>query len=99
MKIQAFQTGRTYAREGQRIAYAETTRDADEFLQLATVVFYDVDRGIDGQLTIAVAAGDPVTDRDVLNAYDRGGYSYSADRALVQDLKTAARAVAPLGKI
>jgi len=95
MKIHAFNTGRTYTREGQRIAYTETGRDADEFLQLATVAFYDVDRMVDGLLTVAVDAGAPVTDRAVLSAYDHGGYGYIADYALRDQLKAAAAAVAP----
>jgi len=97
MIIQAFNTGRTYTREGQRIAYTVVSRDADDFLQLATVAFYDVDRMVDGVLTIAVDPEAAVKDRDVLNAYDRGGYGYIADYALRDQLKTAAAAVAPVG--
>ncbi|WP_223448928.1 hypothetical protein [Pseudomonas sp. BF-R-19] len=45
--LHAFNTGRQYTAKGQRIAYIEVTRDADEFVPISQVVFYDMDRHID----------------------------------------------------
>jgi hypothetical protein len=91
--IRTFNTGRTYTPKGQRIAYAEISRDDDPHLPIATVVFYDVDRHIDGLLQVVAYPNEPVTQHALLQAYDHGGYVYSADRALLARLKAAAEAL------
>jgi hypothetical protein len=91
--IRAFNTGRTYTAKGQRIAYAEISRDDDPHLPLATVVFVDVDRHIDGLINVPAYPNEPVSNRALLHAYDHGGYVYSADRALLAQLKAAAEAL------
>jgi hypothetical protein len=91
--IRAFQTHRQYTAHGQRIAYAEISRDADEHVALAEVAFVDVDRGIDGVLRIAVLAGEAIEPRYVLDGYDHGGYGYSSDQAMKDALKAAALAL------
>lgn len=91
--IRAFNTGRTYTAKGQRIAYAEVSRDDDPHIPIARVVFYDVDRHIDGLVHIPVFPGEAINDRALLHAYDHGGYVYSDDRALLAQLKAAAEAL------
>ena len=66
--MKAFQTGRYYGQQGQRIAYT--------VLPNGMTAFNDIDRGIDGCFYL----GDTPTDSEVLNAYDKGGYSHTADR-------------------
>lgn len=90
MTIHTFNTGRMYTTEGQRIAYTETQGDD----MTATVVFYDYDRGVNGEVTLVR----PVTDARLLLAYDRSHYGYSSDYALLDQLKAAAAAVAPWSK-
>jgi len=91
--IRAFNTGRTYTAHGQRIAYAEISRDDHPHIPIAEVVFYDVDRHIDGQIKVVAFPHEPVNDHALLQAYDHGGYVYSADRELLAQLKAAAEAL------
>jgi hypothetical protein len=92
-----FNTGRGYTAQGQRIAFEviETYREArgttkgiEVTEDIASVVsFADVDRGIDGTVTI----WDEPKPSAVLAAYDRGGYGFDEDRERVKRLYDAAR--------
>lgn len=92
MTIKTFQTGRQYTSHGQRIAYQITQPDSgdDPFVQISTVAFYDVDRMIGGLVNVVHFDGQPVSDKDVLDAYDAGGYKWLSDRELEYQLIRAA---------
>ncbi len=95
MTIKTFQTGRQYTSHGQRIAYQVTQPDSgdDPFVQISTVAFYDVDRMIGGLVNVVHFDGKPVSDKDVLDAYDAGGYKWNSDQALESQLRIAAAAL------
>jgi hypothetical protein len=73
----AFNTRRMYTEAGQRIGWVITKivydPDYDDgVFDIHEVVFYDIDRGINGLVAIFGA----VTNQKVLQAYDEGGYGY-----------------------
>lgn len=68
MRIHAFNTGRGYTPQGQRIAW-QIIKVA---LGAIDVAFVDADRQIDGVVTLE---GIEPTNARVLAAYDRGGYT------------------------
>jgi hypothetical protein len=88
--IHAFNTGRGYSVNGQRIAWA--------VLSTGNVAMLDIDRGIDYVLLFN-GQGDTATNREVLNRYDsnntaRWNAAESKEaRALEPALKAAALAV------
>lgn len=89
--IHAFNTGRTYTAQGQRIAYVEISRTTDEVnTAVVEVAFFDADRQVDGVLTLWLFDFEVPSDYAVLNAYDQGGYRYNHDQAQRDALKAAA---------
>lgn len=96
--IHAFQTGRQYTAQGQRIAYVEVGRNTDDFGALVEVAFYDIDRGIDGRLKVWASTGEVVTNAAVLQSYDLCAYVWNPDYALKDRLHHAALALPRLGQ-
>lgn len=82
--IRAFQTGRTYTKEGQRIAWAVTCVFDDGWSEVS---FYDLDRFIEGR-SVLPKAPEAVTDADVLFLYDHNAYRGYIENP---DLKLALR--------
>ena len=86
-----FNTGREYTAQGQRIVA--------RLLDDGSIVFLDIDRGIDG--VIAPAQGltredvkDPFFNRaSVMDAYDNGNYNWGAQRELLAELETIAKSI------
>jgi hypothetical protein len=72
MTIQAiaFNTGRGYSREGQRIVAKLLSIDADEHMPSYRFAFADLDRGIYGRAT----AWGSFDQKTIMAAYDAGGY-------------------------
>ena len=96
-EIHAFQTGRRYRKEGQRIAWQIFTSETDEDGCIIYVIsFADADRNIDGVVRIKVGHSDiPLRNSDILDAYDSGGYGYDDDRDRTSSLYRAALSDAP----
>lgn len=91
--IKAFQTGRQYTREGQRIAWAVTNLFEDGWCE---VTFHDLDRCVEGR-SVLPKAPEAVTDADVLLLYDHGAYrGYIENPTLKLALRDAAKAVPAL---
>lgn len=93
MTIKTFNTGRRYTEDGQRIAYTVIDRTPDDIIpeeSWHTVSFADFDRMIDGTVRILEDHNGYPTPRQVLQAYDAGGYGYDNDRARVNKLHSAA---------
>lgn len=63
IEFAVIQTGRPYTEYGQRIYYCN---------MFTGVYFYDVDRRIEGVVESSV----PLSEHDVLRAYDTGNYRY-----------------------
>lgn len=62
MRIQTFNTGRTYTDHGQRIAFTQIDNHC---------IFVDVDRGLDGHFEVDFfGIGDPATQAMVMSRYD-----------------------------
>ncbi len=79
----AFNSGRGYTEHGQRIGWciAAVERDPEfdsDLFDLYTVVFYDLDRTINGVITVM----GEVTPVSVMREYDRGQYGYPDTEAL-----------------
>ena len=91
--INTFNTGRKYTATGQRIAWTIISSVPDDIVDWESwfrVSFVDVDRMIDGVVTILADTKSKPTNADVLAAYDRGGYGYDDDRNRVRRLTNAA---------
>lgn len=84
--IKAWNTGRRYTAEGQRIAYMELACTGNEGQTLTA--FYDIDRQVHGVLLVPK----PATPFGVLDAYDRS--DYQRQYWLTQDQLDAMKAVA-----
>lgn len=69
--VHGFNTGRGYAKDGQRINWA-IVEDGGK----RVVAFIDHARGIDQVIDLHVGNLDLITDRWVLNAYDNYHYHY-----------------------
>lgn len=83
--IQAFQTGRSYTKEGQRIAWAVTYVFDDGWCEVS---FYDLDRFIEGR-SVLPKAPEAVTDADVLFLYDQATLALSKNgSAMCSQLKS-----------
>jgi hypothetical protein len=78
-----FNTGRLYTEHGQRIGAKQ--------LEDKTIVFTDIDRGIDAVITAQIK----FTPREILKAYDLGGsVSYFIhDREVLKELRAGAEDV------
>ena len=87
--IIAWQTGRFYSKEGQRVAAA--------FTDDGRIVFLDYDRGIDGEMPIPSRFFNGAKDispqvRDyIMHEYDYGRYTHTNDRELVKCLGLVAK--------
>lgn len=66
----AFNTGRQYSREGQRIVAKVTAIEPDDHLPTYRFVFADLDRGIYGR---AICFGS-FDQNQIMAAYDSGNY-------------------------
>ena len=92
MTILKFNTGREYAKNGQRIAAS--------LLDNGTIVFVDIDRRIDGVISPGALTRDDVlafgyfTQRGVMESYDKNEYGNDLiDRALLAQLRDAAASI------
>ncbi len=66
-EIKVFQTGRHYSEKGQRIAYVyDDSKHA--------IYFYDIDRGIDGTITVYNYREDKLNKDFLMYNYDYGNY-------------------------
>lgn len=81
-KVRAFNTGRLYAADGQRISWA-VFRDVNT--HKTVVVFIDHSRMVDGVIDLHFGNLDLVNDGWVLRAYDDHHYHYSG--GLVMQLR------------
>jgi hypothetical protein len=71
-EIKVFQTGRYYSEKGQRIAYVYND-------DKHALYFYDVDRGIDGTITVYNYKEDSLSKEFLMYNYDRGNYMCMID--------------------
>ena len=86
--INTFNTGRGYTAHGQRIAWCVIGRSVANGIPTTRVSFVDIDRNIDG--VVSIFECERPTNRQVLRAYDRGGYTLDLNRERVASLEHAA---------
>jgi hypothetical protein len=77
MNTIAFNTARTYSKDGQRIAARIIESDPAEFGDCSIIAMVDIDRGIKN---VYLMFGD-LTERNVMEAYDAGMYAHHFDVA------------------
>ena len=77
-QIKAFNTGRSYTKQGQRIAFVEIRREESFGVWFAEVAFVDTDRMINGVYHLAMLnESEPVKASMLLAAYDSTAQRYA----------------------
>lgn len=94
-QIKAFNTGRPYTKQGQRIAFVEIKREEDFGMWWAEVAFVDTDRMIDGVYHLAMLnENEPVKASMLLAAYDSTAQRYAMPSTELYDqLNQAAKSI------